>query len=241
MFILFHLLTGLVLGYLLADLLGTRRVILPCMFGALLPDLVDKPLGILVLGETLSSGRVFFHTLPLLIVVLLAGAVVLARYGRPSLFAVGVGMASHQALDVMWTQPNTWLYPFLGPFDTIATEGWFLRVFIAELTNPLEWVSGAALLALLLPVLLPGRTEALAARYGRLFRRLALGTAVLLALVGLFLIAGGALRHYSGLAGWADEALWYALVGGSVLLLTAYVLCRIAARLRVDAPWIGLI
>lgn len=229
MFILFHLLTGLLIGYLLADRLGTRAVVLPCMLGALLPDLVDKPLGILVLGGALGSGRIFLHTLLFLLVLVLAGAIVYRRYGRPALLAVGVGVASHQVLDTMWTQPKAWLYPLLGAAPRIRTEGWFFRMFIAELTNPLEWVSAAVLLVLLLPVLWPAGTSAFAARYGRTLRAAALGAVPFLAGFGLFLIANGLLRRSVGLVGWTDP--WDNLVGGAVLLLTAYAAYRLSVRL----------
>lgn len=240
MFILFHLLVGLLLGYLLADRLGTRAVVLPCMLGALLPDLVDKPLGILVLGGALGSGRLFLHTLLFLLVLLLAGAIAFRRYRRPALLAVGIGVASHQFLDFMWTQPQAWLFPLLGRSPPVATGGWFLRMFIAELTNPLEWVSAAVLLILLLPVLWPAGTSAFAARYGRLLRALALVAAVPLAVLGLFMIGGSAIRRFSGVAAGGDAVLWFALLGGAVLLLTSFALYRLAARLQDDAASIGL-
>ena len=238
MFILFHLLTGVLLGYLLADRLGTRAVVLPCMFGALLPDLVDKPLGILVLGGALGGGRIFLHTLLFLVVLLLAGALAYRRYG-PALLAVGVGVASHQALDFMWTEPKAWLYPFLGPSPPIETGGWFLRMFFAEIDNPIEWVSAALLLVLLLPVLWPAGTSAIAARYGRLLRILALAAAVPVTILGLVLVGGGVFRRFSGMTG-GDTVLWFALMGGAFLLLTAYALYRLAARLSGDAASIGL-
>lgn len=238
MFILFHLLTGLLIGYLLADWLGTRAVVVPCMLGALLPDLVDKPLGIYVFGDTLGSGRIFLHTLLFLLVLVLAGAVAHRRYGRPALLAVGVGVASHQALDLMWTMPRNWLFPLLGPASRSDVEGWFLRAFIQEITNPFEWVSGAALLLLLMPVLWPAGTGAIVARFGRPLRAAALGTVPLLAGLGLVLVANALLRRSSGLFGWTNP--WDNLVGGAVFLVAAYAAYRLAVRLadstRATAP-----
>ena len=230
MFLLFHLLTGILLGYLLADRLGTRAVVLPCMLGALLPDLVDKPLGVLVLGGALGGGRIFLHTLLFLLVLVLAGALVYRRSGRPALLAVGVGAASHQVLDLMWTTPRAWLYPFLGPSAPVEVDGWFLRELLLELADPLEWVSGAALVLLLLPVLAPSMTSAFAARHGRLLRILALGAGLPIAVLGLLLVGGGALWHLSGLTGWRVEAAWNTMLTGAVFLLAAYAAYRLSVR-----------
>jgi membrane-bound metal-dependent hydrolase YbcI (DUF457 family) len=238
MFILFHLFTGVLVGYLLADRLNTRAVVLPCMLGALLPDLVDKPLGILVLGGALGGGRIFLHTLLFLLLILLAGAVAYRRYDRPALLAVGVGVASHQALDVMWSQPRAWLYPFLGRAPRVNTEGWFLHELLLEIRNPLEWASAAALLVLLAPVLWPDRTDAFVARHARGIRALALGAAAPIALLGLYLLASGAYRQAVALVGWDDAGT--NLIGGAVLLLTAYAAYRLAARLSGGAASIGL-
>ena len=140
-----------------------------------------------------------------------------------------MGVASHQALDLMWQSPRNWLFPFLGAARRIETEGWFLRELLLELRDPLEWVSAAALLVLLLPVLWPAGTSALVARYGRGLRVLALGAVVPLAALGLYLIASGGLRRAVTLGGWKDP--WINLIGGAVLLLTAYAAYRLSVRL----------
>lgn len=238
MFLLFHLLTGILLGYLLADRLGTRAVVLPCMFGALLPDLVDKPLALFVFGGTVG-GRTFLHTLLFLSVLLLAGALVYRRLGRPALLAVGLGVASHQALDAMWTQPRAWFYPLFGPALPIEAEGWILRSLLLELADPLEWVSGAALVLLLLPVLAPSMTSAFAARHGRLLRILALGAGLPIAVLGLLLVGGGALWHLSGLTGWRVEAAWNTMLTGAVFLLAAYAAYRLSVRAGDAAETVG--
>lgn len=147
MFIFFHLICGLVVGYLLADRLRDMTLVLPCIFGALLPDLIDKPLGLLVLSESIGSGRIFLHTLLFLLLLLIPGW---------ALFAVAIGVASHQVLDLMWEEPKTWFYPFLGQFEPTVQEGWFLQKLLLELWNPVEWIS-ALLLCLVLLFLLSSK------------------------------------------------------------------------------------
>jgi membrane-bound metal-dependent hydrolase YbcI (DUF457 family) len=238
MFVLFHLLAGLIVGYLLADRLRTRAVVLPCMLGALLPDLVDKPLGIFLLGAHFGTGRIYCHTLAFLLLLLALGAVVCARYRKPALLAVGVGVATHQLLDFMWTQPRAWFYPLFGAFRPINTEGWFLRELLLELGDPVEWVSAAALVVLLLPVLAPARTDTFVARHAGAVRAAALGAVPVLGAAGLYLLASGGLRRFTLLTGWRDP--WFNLAGGAVLLLAAYAAWRLAARLGPGAGSNGL-
>ncbi len=147
-------------------------------------------------------------------------------------------MASHQALDLMWTPAAGLALPVPRPAPRINTEGWFLHELLLEIRNPLEWVSAAALVVLLLPVLWPAGTDAFAARHARGLRLLALGAVAPLALLGLYLLASGGLRRAVAVVGWNDS--WTNLIGGAVLLLTAYAAYRLAARLSGDAASIGL-
>ncbi len=76
------------------------------MVGALLPDLLDGPLG----------GARAAHTLLGAVVVLTA--VMLAtrrrRRLRRSLLAVPIGMFAHLVADGMWTRTETFWWPFFG-------------------------------------------------------------------------------------------------------------------------------
>ena len=79
------------------------------MAGALLPDVVDAPLG----------GPRVAHSL-LASVALLAG-VMLATRGRRTLrrrlLALPIGMFCHLLLDAMWTRTEVFWWPFLGDID----------------------------------------------------------------------------------------------------------------------------
>ena len=72
----------------------TRLIIIASM----LPDILDKPLGILGIG----GGRFIFHSLAF---------VVLLYFVRNELF---FGSAIHLILDRMWEEPKILLYPLLG-------------------------------------------------------------------------------------------------------------------------------
>ena len=111
--------------------------------GALLPDLVDLPLGTLVLAERYSSGELWSHTLlaPSLVVVF---ALVFFRHGvwRRRLIAVAVGMFFHLLADGMWTSTATFLWPFAGDFPSGPKPYWGGLVERA-VTDPWRWLAEA--------------------------------------------------------------------------------------------------
>ncbi len=115
MFLLGHLGIGLGLAWLLAWKSPVRVDYRLVLLGAILPDLIDKPLGIALGLET----RIWAHTFLFLFVLL---ALSLGPGLRTFRF-VGFGVATHLLLDQMWRQPDIVLYPAYGwmfpgaPFD----------------------------------------------------------------------------------------------------------------------------
>lgn len=82
------------------------------MAGAVLPDLLDKPTGLIFFG----TARVFGHTL-VFFAALLTAVLLLTRRGKPSRrrwMALAVGVMFHLLLDGMWTLRDTLLWPFFG-------------------------------------------------------------------------------------------------------------------------------
>lgn len=83
--------------------------------GAILPNIVDKPLGTLIAPDFFGSDRLFGHSLvfssALIVVVLLA-----TRRGRRrrAWMALAVGAMFHLLLDGMWTSTATFLWPLFG-------------------------------------------------------------------------------------------------------------------------------
>lgn len=115
MFLLGHLGIGIGLAY------GLERAefkIRPFHFdyrlvliGALLPDLVDKPLSLV----GIDGGRAYAHTI-LFAVILTVVAYVLGRRSANLALALGllIGLWSHLVLDQMWEIPEVALWPALG-------------------------------------------------------------------------------------------------------------------------------
>jgi membrane-bound metal-dependent hydrolase YbcI (DUF457 family) len=82
--------------------------------GAVLPDVIDTPIG-LVFYESLGSVRLVAHSL------LVAGGAMVAvvmrtRRGRPRKrwMPLAIGMLVHLFLDAMWADPESLWWPFLG-------------------------------------------------------------------------------------------------------------------------------
>lgn len=224
MFLLFHLLTGLVIGYLLADRFDERRMVLPCILGSVLPDIVDKPIGYLVFGEAIGNGRIFLHTLFFLVLVLAIGAFVLRKWHVPHLLALGIGVGSHQVLDLMWEQHTEWYYPFLGPFSKLEHEEWFVQALLAELQNPVEWITGLLLCLVLLPIMFPSADRWLEERGGRSLRTLGLVAAPILFAVGIFMMTKGLSHQFTPVTGWHEPL--YNVFGGGVVILAALAAYR---------------
>jgi len=152
MYVMCHLLSGIVLGILLSLTSGDKRLALACTLGAILPDLVDKPLGLLISG-TVGYGRIYSHTLAMWLVLIGMGVAYWAFSRRttrsPGLFiALGLGFLLHQALDAMWLQPATWFWPLLGPFPP-GEEIPLIPYILADILQPAEWLAGTAFLFLL--------------------------------------------------------------------------------------------
>jgi hypothetical protein len=93
MFVLGHI--GI--GRRLVGFRGRALPTLPLLLGTLLPDLIDKPLYYLHLSRVVSCTRTFGHTGLLLALVL--GLAYLRR--SKALLALGLGMATHVALDCL--------------------------------------------------------------------------------------------------------------------------------------------
>jgi membrane-bound metal-dependent hydrolase YbcI (DUF457 family) len=92
------------------------------ILGAVLPDLVDTPIGLAAFGTT-QSVRLVGHSL------IVAGGLMVAvllttRRGRPRKrwMPVAIGVLLHLFLDAMWADSETLWWPFLGWAFSAAPE-----------------------------------------------------------------------------------------------------------------------
>ena len=120
--------------------------------GAILPDLVDLPIGI-AMWDSYQNVRLGAHSM-LFAASLLVAVLVVTRRGvwRKRLILLAVGAFLHLALDAMWQTPETLWWPFLG--DGLASTGFATYgEYLGDLvSNPVMWlgeIAGAAYLVFL--------------------------------------------------------------------------------------------
>lgn len=81
--------------------------------GAMLPDLIDKPLALLLRHQIENDGHIFAHTLLFPLALALPG-LFLARRGDPRLLTVAVASLTHVLVDPVAREPRTLFWPLLG-------------------------------------------------------------------------------------------------------------------------------
>ncbi len=135
-----------------ADSLAGRLDYRLILLGSMLPDVIDKPLGIWLLRDALSNGRVFAHTLLFAVLLLAVGVYVYVSRRNLNLLCLSFGNIAHLGLDEMWLTPGTLLWPFYGcNFERHDVSRWLETQLMALGTEPKVYLSevvGALLLAL---------------------------------------------------------------------------------------------
>jgi membrane-bound metal-dependent hydrolase YbcI (DUF457 family) len=106
------------------------------MLGAILPDLIDTPIGWIVFDGTMTT-RLVFHSL-LISAVAMVLVVWRTRRGKPRKrwMPLAIGMLVHLALDTMWASPETLWWPFLG-FDFTPVGSETLAAYIGDVLG--DW------------------------------------------------------------------------------------------------------
>lgn len=149
MFIFAHVFAGALLGLVFWHLTNDRRAIPVCIAASILPDLIDKSLGLLF-PVVFEGGRTVFHSLGIVFIIL----IVTLMFIRSNLMVLGVGIASaillHQIFDEMWYEPVNWFYPLLGPFQGSMIPDYIGIYFWFEITNPSEWLFMVGIVVILI-------------------------------------------------------------------------------------------
>lgn len=134
--------------------LGVRRIdYRVVLLGAILPDLIDKPIGRIFFEDTFQASRLFGHTLLFVTALLLSIQLVLRGKTARRWFILPIACLIHAVLDGMWNQPVTWFWPLFGTtFPPDPGGNYWLEVLQRPFKHPLTMVGeivGLALLAYL--------------------------------------------------------------------------------------------
>ena len=81
--------------------------------GALLPDLIDKPLAWFILGDRVEDNHLFAHTMLFGLLLGLPG-LYLASRGNPVLISLACGVIVHLSCDPVLREPRTLAWPLYG-------------------------------------------------------------------------------------------------------------------------------
>ena len=117
--------------------LANRMDIRFLLIGSILPDIIDKPVGLYIFRETFSSGRIFSHTILFLVLVTIVGLILRRNSGKTWGLALSIGTFLHLMLDQMWQTPKTLFWPLFGiAFERIETAYWVGNIFYALFNKP---------------------------------------------------------------------------------------------------------
>lgn len=82
--------------------------------GAILPDLIDKPLGELIFASFFASGRIIGHTLLFSLLLFLMGLYIYERKRDIRVLSITSGSFLHLFQDQMIAYPQIFLWPLFG-------------------------------------------------------------------------------------------------------------------------------
>jgi len=84
------------------------------LIGAILPDIIDKPVGDYLFYSVFQNGRLFAHTLLFVAILTTIGWYVDKKYNFSGILLLALGSVIHLVLDQMWLTPKTLFWPLLG-------------------------------------------------------------------------------------------------------------------------------
>lgn len=114
------------------------------LVGAILPDLLDKPIGHLLLPQ--NNGRMIGHT------ILFSATLVLIAFKFRKIAPLAFGTAFHQLLDGVYLDARGALWPLLGPFEHTDYQ---LGSWLEAYTDPWiigEELAGAAIIIMVITI-----------------------------------------------------------------------------------------
>ncbi len=122
--------------------------------GSLLPDIIDKPLGLLLFPTFYGTGRLLAHSLLFVLVLAFAGVWRYRSSRSTALLTLSYGSGMHLLLDAMWRSPSILFWPLAGSLPRgAAVDDWISTLLTAPVQNASVLISEIAGVILLIPLL----------------------------------------------------------------------------------------
>lgn len=141
--------------------LGNHIDIRFLLIGSLLPDIIDKPVGMLLLRGSLGSGRIFCHTLLFLLLITLTGIYFYRSHSRTWFLVLSFSTFTHLICDQMWLETQILLWPLYGwTWEKVDPAYWAQHIIYNLHADPAVYVPelvGAAILIWFVVVLVRRR------------------------------------------------------------------------------------
>lgn len=120
--------------------IGRRRIDYRIvLLGAVLPDLIDKPLGRILFEERFHTSRLYGHTLAFVVLSLLAVMLFMRGEMARRWFILPIAALLHLGLDAMWDHPITLFWPLFGTrFPPDPVGDYWLALVLRVFEHPAE-------------------------------------------------------------------------------------------------------
>lgn len=114
------------------------------LLGAILPDLIDMPVGTFIFADRFSTGELWLHSLIVPSIYMIVVLIVTRRgRRRRAWMALGVGWLFHLVLDGMWVAEEVFLWPFFGLEIPPGEAPYWPLAWERALSDPWRWVKEA--------------------------------------------------------------------------------------------------
>jgi inner membrane protein len=82
------------------------------LFGAMLPDIIDKPLKVMLSDGPIRSARYIGHSVTFMLLLLLISVIFILAFKSSKFLILTLCSYIHLVLDRMWLYPKVFLWPF---------------------------------------------------------------------------------------------------------------------------------
>lgn len=107
------------------------------LLGAILPDIIDKPIGAYFFRSTFHNSRIFAHTLMFSALLIIVGSLLLYIRRNNSILLLGISSSIHLILDSMWLYSSILFWPYFGLKFPVRPEGnWIQSDIVKLVTDP---------------------------------------------------------------------------------------------------------